>query len=356
MTKEELMELLRDPDQTGQAVDELDRLIEQNPYFHTGHQLYLKGLQQTDEKKMALQLNKTALSVRDRGVLYNYINSPSAIQRQTTPKEDHSIETFTPYVPGNSFVSPETEELRNIQSNQYAPVDPSQHQPNFILTEQEVGEKLVTAEEKILSSSQLMDVIRRRLEQIEPEDKAVEPTDTAEKTVEPTTAVDQAIAPAETIISASSEIVSVNLPSDTESSEQDINVQIRDVYSEEQLVADLMKIAPIRKDLSEIPQRDMVEKEEATENEVIEKDDLTSIDLINSFLKSNPKIIPNDSTFEVNLSESLQEIPDIATETLADIYASQGHKNKAIEIYEQLILKNPEKHIYFATQIDRLKV
>jgi TolA-binding protein len=51
----------------------------------------------------------------------------------------------------------------------------------------------------------------------------------------------------------------------------------------------------------------------------------------------------------------MQDAQEVATETLADIYATQGHKDKAIEIYEQLILKYPEKHIYFAAQIERLK-
>ena len=166
MTKEELIDIIHDPAQTGQAVDELYRLIEEYPYFHTGHQLYLKGLQQTDEKKMTLQMKKTALNVRNRNVLYHYIHSP-------LPKE--------------------------------------------------------------------------------------------------------------------------------------------------------------------------------------EKKEWTSGELIDFFLKKNPKIVPNDSQCEADLSERLQESHEIVTETLADIYIAQGHEDKAIEIYEQLILKYPEKNIYFAAQIERLK-
>jgi len=186
MTKEELMALLRNPGQTGQAVDELNRVIEEYPYFHTGHQLYIKGLQQSDEEKMMLRLGKTALSVRDRGVLYQYMNV------HCTPE----------------------------------PFLPQQNSPDM-------GAEMQNAEEQAPSS----------------------------------------------------------------------------------------------------------------EN-----------DLIDAFLKSNHKIVPDENIQQVDLSESLQENLDIATDTLAEIYAAQGHINKAIEIYEHLNLKYPEKHIYFAAQIERLKV
>lgn len=46
---------------------------------------------------------------------------------------------------------------------------------------------------------------------------------------------------------------------------------------------------------------------------------------------------------------------DIATETLARIYAEQGHFQRAIKIYQQLMLKFPEKSRYFAAQIKNLE-
>lgn len=43
------------------------------------------------------------------------------------------------------------------------------------------------------------------------------------------------------------------------------------------------------------------------------------------------------------------------TENLADIYVRQGKKEKAVDIYQKLILKYPHKKTYFAEKIESLK-
>ena len=49
------------------------------------------------------------------------------------------------------------------------------------------------------------------------------------------------------------------------------------------------------------------------------------------------------------------DIEDVyVTQTLAEIYATQGYLEQAKEIYSKLILRYPEKSAYFATLIEKL--
>lgn len=82
-------------------------------------------------------------------------------------------------------------------------------------------------------------------------------------------------------------------------------------------------------------------------------------EIIERFIKSNPKILPADEEPKGEIDDlstaSAEMKDDFATENLAVILARQGKREKAIEIYEKLILKIPKKKSYFAARIAELK-
>ena len=81
-------------------------------------------------------------------------------------------------------------------------------------------------------------------------------------------------------------------------------------------------------------------------------------DLIEQFIRKAPElggITPSEKDHQDISQESVQEKEDIASEKLVKVYIQQGYYHKAIEAYEKLSLKYPEKSDYFAEQIEKLK-
>jgi hypothetical protein len=88
----------------------------------------------------------------------------------------------------------------------------------------------------------------------------------------------------------------------------------------------------------------------------------TSIDIISQFLRNKPRLktpaaLPLLADEQADLSvKSTRAEPDLASESLALIMVRQGKKDRAIEIYERLMVRQPEKMAYFADQIQKLKL
>lgn len=82
-------------------------------------------------------------------------------------------------------------------------------------------------------------------------------------------------------------------------------------------------------------------------------------ELVDQFLMAPPRFQPKkEKTAEQTpniASESIQERSEFMTETLAKLYIEQGHVEKAIEAYDILRLRFPEKSSFFAGRIRALK-
>ncbi len=79
---------------------------------------------------------------------------------------------------------------------------------------------------------------------------------------------------------------------------------------------------------------------------------------IDKFISKKPKInLEEDEDEKLTVKEENDLISDSGymTETLAKLYFNQKNYEKAIQSYKILILKFPEKSIYFANQIKKIK-
>ncbi|WP_338647427.1 tetratricopeptide repeat protein [Flavobacterium sp. KS-LB2] len=91
---------------------------------------------------------------------------------------------------------------------------------------------------------------------------------------------------------------------------------------------------------------------------VIDEDKRKKLELIDKFIEASPKISPvkhgvaSTVTFDLNAADN----SFLMTETLARVYLEQKKYQKAIQAYEILILKYPEKSSFFADRISDIKI
>lgn len=98
----------------------------------------------------------------------------------------------------------------------------------------------------------------------------------------------------------------------------------------------------------------------ATEEQEIEKTQHSkhTEEIIDRFIEKQPSISKPTAEFysaPKKARESLDDSKTPVSETLAKIYVAQGNYPKAIHVYHQLILNNPEKKSLFAPRIEELK-
>ena len=111
----------------------------------------------------------------------------------------------------------------------------------------------------------------------------------------------------------------------------------------------LSRIKPIERE---------TELKKDTENTFLNTERNKKAEIIDKFIESNPKIIairPNEnSPIAIESNETQQHY--LMTETLAKVYLEQKKYQRAIQAYEILILKYPEKSSLFADRISDIAI
>jgi hypothetical protein len=97
----------------------------------------------------------------------------------------------------------------------------------------------------------------------------------------------------------------------------------------------------------------------SVENGNVTPAEKNKLQLIDNFLANETPFKPvtreiSENPLPDHAEKAIVESPDIITETFASLLLSQGNYEKALQAYEKLSLKYPEKSIYFATRIQEV--
>jgi hypothetical protein len=309
-----------------QVLAELSELVNIFPYFQTAHLLLLKGLKDNSDIKFENQLRNSAIHIADREVLFNLLKiAPIQFEEEIIqePKEETVIM-----------------ELQKEEPVIEVPVmEPSTKEEPVMEATVNNGDIEQTVIESARNSEDLITEIERDLLEKPEEDQS----DSTDKILERT-------------IMGSME---------QEAEEPDIEEPLRGALIIDDVPAETEEdiffmdpgfSVPLG---DEKPEPEVVASHAEPEQSEINLTKQVQADLIDKFISLNPRIEPRTDKTEhpaIDLSTSyIEEKGGFITETLARIYVNQGYYSKAIEIYEKLCLKFPEKSGYFATQIEKIK-
>ena len=368
-----------------QVLAELGELVSIYPFFQTAHLLLLKGLRETSDIRFENQLRNSAIHIADREVLFNLLKiapcmvemdvaaeklaaGPATVQAVRPEPEERVTEVPEPEVTASEETEPAVqaeiqeepvakelprEELviseitEKEESEVPAPViEPEAlHEEPAVdmvaaVTESAEGDLAQTVLESALNSQDLIEEIekdsRPRLIKDQP--------DTMENLLERT--VIGTLDPGTDDIDYDGPLFMQEKPDEKETAEEEEDIFYMDPG---------FSFTPA----AEIPEPETEIPEEEPAVPVNDDKKKVQADLIDRFIMTNPRIEPKTEKTVVHnedLSRPYTEEQGVfVTETLAKIYLTQGYYSKAIDIYEKLCLKFPEKSDYFAAQIEKIR-
>ncbi len=291
--------LINKPDAVNDKQTEaLEKIVQEFPYFQSARALYLKGLYNQNSFKYNYALKIAAAHTTDRSVLFDFITS----------------DTFTA-----------------IQKGLY---------------DQKVAEilEIKVSESEILSDAPKLEVRENTIEQSLLTSIKEAAPDQVQVEEEVATII-------EDVIEIPAETATEMVPKETVEEKLELGKPLAFSLTERHSFQEwlqLSKIKPIERDEPAAT---------AFTSEVNFEKQKKNV-LIDKFIETNPKIpqIKKDAALPTQFYEpSHADNSSLMTETLARVYLEQKKYQKAIQAYEILILKYPEKSSFFADRILDIK-
>ena len=291
----------------------LEKVLDEFPFFQSARALRLKGLYNQNSYKYNFALKIVAAHTTDRSVLFDFITSESftAIQKKTYEKKIEELHNIT--VVDSKII--QKEEIQTIRTT------PLEHS---ILT----SIKEANANNVPTNNSLFIDKIDI--------DKNIEQSILGSIKEAEVTKVEEEIPEVE-------KKLDIGKPIDFSKSE---------THSFHQWLQ-ISRIQPIVREIPKAETSKPIEPEP-----VIDESKKKKAELIDKFIETSPKIPPIKPgiVFTPNLDLNKEDNSYLMTETLAKVYLEQKKYQKAIQAYEILILKYPEKSSFFADRIKDIRI
>lgn len=362
----------------------LEKIVQEFPYFQSARALYLKGLYNQNSFKYNYALKVTAAHTTDRSVLFDFITSDTftSIHKDLLEQKLSEISAIT--VKESEVVEPKLEARENTveQSILSSIKEAGQHIPEPIFdipaevnwvpveTDPTLGEAQQTEmqvemapniEESVAETTSENSIASETIEMLEVNAEKIEEIEIAPAASE--AIISEELGPEQKLeigkplefstgerhsfqewlqLSKFKPIDRSESQSETESKPIETAPEPTGPGASEQKQTIAEAIEPAAEDFSE------TDLEKQKKNELIDR-----------FIETSPKIPPvkHDTPLapSIIVEPSMSDNTYLMTETLARVYLEQKKYHKAIQAYEILILKYPEKSSFFADRILDIK-
>ena len=298
LSQEQLHAQIADPNLCSASyLSDLEALQQTYPYATSFSILYLKTLAKEQDVRLSKALEQHAFTIQNRVVLYDLLVESSAIEERTRVKGSNPKEC----------IDSERKQVQDLEDNSI---------------------EATPIEEKPIDKNQTEEI------QIDVISTSENQTEEPETTLEPD--------PLDQLLRAS--LISSSFVDLTYADElQSLQEEQEEPKVQEDSNAAVQEVA-----------KPSAPQERQTFAQWLHFTDAAAQDDPKEYLKfDKPKQDFYSPAKKAKESLSSDQIP--VSETLAKVYAMQGAVAKAIGVYEQLILLNPEKKSFFANQIKVLK-
>ena len=378
----------------------LEKIVQEFPYFQSARALYLKGLYNQNSFKYNYVLKVTAAHTADRSILFDFITSDTfvSVHKELLEQKLSDIAAIT--VTESEIVEPKLEVRENsVEQSILSSIKEAGQDFEIVADATDFDVEQIPAE----LATELEPAVVEEIAESNPIESAIE-TQTAPVAETIPTPEFEIEVPADPSASelakqivferVPEEIIEEQVPAEFEKvadtpaeadpkrMESEANLEIgkplefsKDERHSFQEWLQLSKFKPIDRTTtpsdSVIPSADEtpapVERivsemtQETAEPEISDPDleKQKKNDLIDRFIETSPKIPPvkHDAPLSpsVIVEPSMADNTYLMTETLARVYLEQKKYNKAIQAYQILILKYPEKSSFFADRILDIK-